>query len=135
MRSPHGRVPKLENDLVLERAERLEVHKRVVSLELWRTQYKAYGVIVIAVSGLVSSRSSSIIAGLALMMLKSYSKVEALMANIKGSQLISVLKLEDAGMSGVVTKAPGDRGGLTRFGTAKWHPRAGEAGLLRDEPG
>jgi hypothetical protein len=70
--SPHGRVPKLENDLVLERAERLEVHKRVVSLELWRTQYKAYGVIVIAVSGLVSSVLSSIIAGLALMMLKSY---------------------------------------------------------------
>jgi hypothetical protein len=70
--TPHGRIPKIENEIFMERAERLEVHKRVVSLEQWRTQYKAYGVIVVAVSGIVSSILSSVIAGLALMMLKSY---------------------------------------------------------------
>jgi lysozyme family protein len=53
------------------------------------------------------------------------------MANIKEA-VDFVLKLEDAGMSGVVTKAPGDRGGLTRFGiTAKWHPELVRRGYFQ----
>ena len=44
------------------------------------------------------------------------------MANVKEA-VEFVLRQEDAMLSGIATKAPGDRGGLTRFGlTAKWHP-------------
>jgi lysozyme family protein len=52
------------------------------------------------------------------------------MANVKEAVQF-VLKQEDAALSGVVTKAPGDRGGLTRFGiTAKWHPELAAAGFF-----
>jgi hypothetical protein len=70
--SPHGRVPKIEHDLALERSERLELNKRLVVVELWMTKHKVYGAIVVAVSGVVSTILSSIVAGVALMMLKSY---------------------------------------------------------------
>jgi lysozyme family protein len=53
------------------------------------------------------------------------------MANVKEA-VEFVVKQEDAALSGVVTKAPGDRGGLTRFGiTAKWHPELVSAGFFQ----
>jgi lysozyme family protein len=52
------------------------------------------------------------------------------MANVKEA-VDFVLRQEDAGLSGVVTKALGDRGGLTRFGiTAKWHPDLAASGFF-----
>lgn len=53
------------------------------------------------------------------------------MANVKEA-VEFVLRQEDATMSGVVTKAPDDRGGLTRFGlTAKWHPELAAKGFFQ----
>lgn len=44
------------------------------------------------------------------------------MANVK-SAVDFVMKQEDSSLSGVITNAPADRGGVTRFGiAAKWHP-------------
>ena len=58
------------------------------------------------------------------------------MANVK-EVVDFVLKQEDSALSGVVTNAPADRGGLTRFGlTAKWHPELVASGFYqtnRDE--
>lgn len=58
------------------------------------------------------------------------------MANVKEA-VDFVLRQEDATLSGVVTYAPADRGGLTRFGlTAKWHPELVRSGFYqtnRDE--
>lgn len=55
------------------------------------------------------------------------------MANVKEA-VDFVLKQEDAALSGVVTKAPGDRGGLTRFGiTAKWHPELVRQGFFETD--
>jgi lysozyme family protein len=53
------------------------------------------------------------------------------MANVKEA-VDFVIKQEDGAMSGVVTRAPGDRGGLTRFGiTAKWHPELVAGGFFQ----
>src|SRR5260370_41768835 len=44
------------------------------------------------------------------------------MADVKAA-VDFILRQEDSTLSGVVTSAPADRGGITRFGiTAKWHP-------------
>lgn len=53
------------------------------------------------------------------------------MANVKEA-VDFVLRQEDAALSGVVTNAPSDRGGLTRFGlTAKWHPELVQSGFFQ----
>lgn len=53
------------------------------------------------------------------------------MANVKEA-VDFVLRQEDSALSGVVTNAPADRGGLTRFGlTAKWHPELVAKGFFK----
>lgn len=52
------------------------------------------------------------------------------MANVK-SAVDFVMKQEDRSLSGIITDAPADRGGVTRFGiAAKWHPELLDTGFF-----
>jgi type VI secretion system secreted protein VgrG len=52
------------------------------------------------------------------------------MANVKAA-VDFVMRQEDSSLKGVITDAPSDRGGETRFGiAAKWHPELANTGFF-----